>query len=223
MKILLCDDHVLLAEALESLLTASGHEVGVAQSAQKALRALEEQQPDVCVLDVSFPDGDGVEVLAHAAETAPSTKVLMLSANRDPELVRAALDLGACGYLCKDVGVLEVIRAVERVHAGEIVLDPQVVRALAQRPRAKVDDIDWLLSFLTAREREVLRRIILGQGTQEMAKDMLVSRSTARTHVQNVLRKMGVHSRLEAVAAVSRRRPEELSWSSPSRGLRHSQ
>ena len=147
MRILLCDDHVLLAEALESLLSAAGHQVSVVSSSEQALRALEEQQPDVCVLDIGLPDGDGIEVLAHASECSPSTQVLMLSASRDPELVRAAIDLGARGYLCKDVGVIEVIRAVERVRDGEVVLDPLVVKALAQRPRAQLDDIDWLLGL----------------------------------------------------------------------------
>jgi two-component system nitrate/nitrite response regulator NarL len=212
MKILLCDDHVLLAEALESLLRAAGHDVVVTRSPEDALRLLAEEQPDVCVLDVGFPDGDGIEVLSHAAESSPGTKVLMLSAARDPELVRTAIDLGACGYICKDVGVVEVIRAVERVREGEIILDPLVVRALTQRPRAKTDDIEWLIGFLTRREREVLRRIVIGQSTQEMAQDMKVSRSTARTHVQNVLQKLGVHSRLQAVAAVSRRQSADLAW-----------
>lgn len=212
MKILLCDDHVLLAEALESLLRAAGHEVVVTRSPEEALHLLADEKPDVCVLDVGFPDGDGIEVLSHAAECSPSTKVLMLSATRDPELVRTALDLGASGYICKDVGVLEVIRAVERAHEGEIILDPLVVRALTQRTRAKQDDIDWLIGFLTRREREVLRRIVIGQSTQEMAQDMHVSRSTARTHVQNVLQKLGVHSRLQAVAAVSRRQSADLAW-----------
>ena len=212
MKILLCDDHVLLAEALESLLRAEGHEVVVTRTPKDALRLLAEERPDVCVLDVGFPDGDGIEVLSHAAELSPTTKVLMLSAARDPELVRTAIDLGACGYICKDVGVVEVIRAVERVQHGEIILDPLVVRALTQRSRAKPDDIEWLIGFLTRREREVLRRIVIGQSTREMAQDMNVSKSTARTHVQNVLQKLGVHSRLQAVAAVSRRHSTDLAW-----------
>jgi two-component system nitrate/nitrite response regulator NarL len=212
MKILLCDDHVLLAEALESLLRAAGHEVVVTRSPQEALRMLVEERPDVCVLDVGFPEGDGIEVLSHAAELSPTTKVLMLSAARDPELVRTAIDLGACGYICKDVGVVEVIRAVERVQEGEIILDPLVVRALTQRSRVKPDDIEWLIGFLTRREREVLRRIVIGQSTREMAQDMHVSKSTARTHVQNVLQKLGVHSRLQAVAAVSRRHSADLAW-----------
>ena len=224
MKILLCDDHVLLAEAMESLLRAAGHQVLVTRRPDDALAVLGTERPDVCVLDLGFPDGDGIDVLSKVRETSPETKVLMLSATRDPDLVRTALDLGASGYMCKDVGVVEVIRAVERVQQGDIMLDPTVVKALAQRPRVKTDDIEWLLSFLTRREREVLRRIVLGQSTEEMARDMQVSRSTARTHVQNVLQKLGVHSRLQAVAAVSRRGSSDLSWiTAPSRDLRHTQ
>lgn len=211
MKILLCDDHVLLVEALDSLLRASGHEVLVTRSPQEALELLVAEQPDVCVLDVGFPDGDGIDVLSRAAESSPSTKVMMLSGTRDPELVRTSMDLGASGYLCKGVGVEEVLRAIERVKDGDIVLDPLVVQELTRRPRPRTDDIDWLIGFLTRREREVLRRIVIGQSTQEMARDMHVSRSTARTHVQNVLQKLGVHSRLQAVAAVSRRSPD-LAW-----------
>jgi two-component system nitrate/nitrite response regulator NarL len=205
-KILLCDDHVLLAEALETLLGAAGHEVYVTHTPDDALAALAEHQPDVCVLDIGFPDGDGLDALSRAADRSPETRVLMLSASRNADLVRSAIDLGARGYLCKDVGAAAIVRAVERLADGDVVLDPQVAQMLARRPRARPDDIEWLMGFLTGREREVLRRIILGQGTQEMADEMHVSRSTARTHVQNVLRKLGVHSRLEAVAAVSRRR-----------------
>lgn len=211
MKILLCDDHVLLAEALDSLLRLSGHEVVVASTPTRALALLAETGYDVAVLDIGFPDGNGLDLLSSAREVSPDTRVLMLSANRDPEVVRTAVDRGAAGYVCKDVGVVEVIRAVERVSHGELVLDPLVARALAQRPRIRREDIEWLVGFLTRREREVLRRIVTGQTTEEMAHDMRVSRSTARTHVQNVLQKLGVHSRLQAMAAVSRH-PRGLSW-----------
>lgn len=208
MKILLCDDHVLLVEALANLLASAGHEVLVSHSPDHALAILVEERPDVCVLDIGFPDGDGLDALSRVADRSSDTRVLMLSASRSPELVRSAIDLGARGYLCKDVGAAAIVRVVERLMEGDIVLDPQVAQMLARRPRARPDDIEWLMGFLTGREREVLRRIILGQGTQEMADEMHVSRSTARTHVQNVLRKLGVHSRLEAVAAVSRRPPD---------------
>lgn len=212
MKILLCDDHVLLAETLQTLLVSAGHEVLVTHHPDSALDLLAVERPDVCVLDIGFPDGDGLDALSRVADRSPDTRVLMLSASRNPDLVRSAIDLGARGYLCKDVGAAAIVRAVERLVDGDIVLDPEVAQVLARRPRARPDDIEWLMGFLTGREREVLRRIILGQGTQEMADEMHVSRSTARTHVQNVLRKLGVHSRLEAVAAVSRRRADGQSF-----------
>jgi two-component system nitrate/nitrite response regulator NarL len=209
MKILLCDDHVLLAEALEALLKIAGHEVLVTAQPQEAVAVAAEESPDVCVLDLGFPDGDGLDLLRAVRETVPAAKIVVLSGQREPDLVRAAIDLGARGYLCKDVGVVDVVRAVDQVLDGELVIDPLVAQSLTQRRRHRSDDIEWLISFLTQREREVLRRIVTGQSTEEMARDMAVTRSTARTHVQNVLQKLGVHSRLQAVAAVAGRQPVE--------------
>lgn len=205
MKILLCDDHLLLAEAMEALLKIAGHEVLVTELPEDAVTLAAEESPQVCVLDLGFPDGDGLDLLRTVRETVPEAKVVVLSGQRDPDLVRAAIELGARGYLCKDVGVVDVVRAVDQVLEGELVIDPLVAQSLTQRRRHRSDDVEWLISFLTQREREVLRRIVTGQSTEEMARDMAVTRSTARTHVQNVLQKLGVHSRLQAVAAVAGR------------------
>ena len=205
MKILLCDDHLLLAEALEALLKIAGHEVLVTAHPQEAVVLASDEAPDVCLLDLGFPDTDGLDLVRAVREASPDAKVVVLSAQRDPDLVRAAIDLGARGYLCKDVGVVEVVRAVDQVIDGEVVIDPLVAQSLTRRRRHRPDDIEWLMGFLTQREREVLRRIVTGQSTEEMARDMAVTRSTARTHVQNVLQKLGVHSRLQAVAAVAGR------------------
>ena len=212
MLIVLCDDHVLLVEALASLLRAAGHTVLTAGSPDRGTQLVTEHRPDVCVMDVGFPVGSGLEALAKIRKSSPSSRVLMLSAADDAETIATAVDLGAAGYVGKDVGVTDIIRAVERVHDGETVLGPKVARALARRSEVDPDDIHWLVAFLTRREREVLRRIVMGQGTTEMAKSMGISRSTARTHVQNVLQKLGVHSRLQAVAAVSRVQEPDPSW-----------
>lgn len=205
MKILLCDDHLLLAEALEALLKIAGHDVLVTGQPEEAEVLAASEAPDVCVLDLGFPDRDGLDLLRAVREACPEAKVIVLSGQRDPELVRAAIALGARAYLCKDVGVVEVVRAVDQVLDGELVVDPLVAQSLTRHRRHRPDDIEWLISFLTQREREVLRRIVTGQSTEEMARDMAVTRSTARTHVQNVLQKLGVHSRLQAVAAVADR------------------
>jgi len=221
MLILLCDDHVLLVEALASLLRAAGHTVHTARSPEEAASLAAETAPDVCVMDIGFPNGSGIDALAAVRERSPATRVLMLSAVEDHDTIAAAVDLGAAGYVCKDAGVTDIIRAVERVHDGETVLAPKVARALARRTETDPDDIQWLVAFLTRREREVLRRIVLGQSTVEMAKSMGISRSTARTHVQNVLQKLGVHSRLQAVAAVSRSQSDPSWITSRDSSLRH--
>jgi two-component system nitrate/nitrite response regulator NarL len=221
MLILLCDDHVLLVEALGSLLRAAGHAVQTARSPEEAVALATKSPPDVCVMDIGFPDGSGIDALARVRERSPETRVLMLSAVEEAETIAAAVDLGAAGYVCKDAGVTDIIRAVERVHDGETVLAPKVARALARRTETDPDDIQWLVAFLTRREREVLRRIVLGQSTVEMAKSMGISRSTARTHVQNVLQKLGVHSRLQAVAAVSRSQADPSWLTSYDSSLRH--
>ena len=221
MLILLCDDHILLVEALGSLLRAAGHTVQTARSPGEAVALAAKTPPEVCVMDVGFPDGNGIDGLARLRETSPETRVLMLTAVEDADTIATAVDLGAAGYVCKDAGVTDIIRAVERVHDGETVLAPKVARALARKTEADPDDIQWLLAFLTRREREVLRRIALGQSTVEMAKSMGISRSTARTHVQNVLQKLGVHSRLQAVAAVSRSHRDPSWITSYDASLRH--
>jgi len=212
MLIVLCDDHVLLVEALASLLRSAGHTVLTAGSPDMGAQLVAVHRPDVCVMDVGFPDGSGLEALGRIRECCPDTKVLMLSAADDADTIASAVDLGAAGYVGKDVGVTDIIRAVERVHDGETVLGPKVARTLARRTEVDPDDIHWLVAFLTKREREVLRRIVMGQSTVEMSQSMAISRSTARTHVQNVLQKLGVHSRLQAVAAVSRVNDPDPSW-----------
>ena len=212
MLIVLCDDHVLLVEALASLLRSAGHTVLTAGSPDVGAQLVAVHRPDVCVMDVGFPDGSGLEALGRIRECCPDSKVLMLSAADDADTIASAVDLGAAGYVGKDVGVTDIIRAVERVHDGETVLGPKVARTLARRTEVDPDDIHWLVAFLTKREREVLRRIVMGQSTVEMSRSMSISRSTARTHVQNVLQKLGVHSRLQAVAAVTRVNDSDPSW-----------
>ena len=155
MLIVLCDDHVLLVEALASLLRSAGHTVLTAGSPDLGAQLVAVHRPDVCVMDVGFPDGSGLEALGRIRECCPDSKVLMLSAADDADTIASAVDLGAAGYVGKDVGVTDIIRAVERVHDGETVLGPKVARTLARRTEVDPDDIHWLVAFLTKREREV--------------------------------------------------------------------
>lgn len=204
MKLVLCDDHALLLDALQPALARVGHSVlAVTMSPDSALEAVRTHRPDVLLLDVGFPKDSGLRVIADVVRTSPETKVVILSAGSDPEVVSAAIDAGAAGFIRKDHGIECVVRTLERVAAGEIVVDPDLLRAMvARRSAGETHDVRWLASFLTDREREVLARIGAGETTAEMAAAMGVARSTARTHVQSVLQKLGVHTRLQAATAI---------------------
>jgi two-component system nitrate/nitrite response regulator NarL len=202
----LCDDHRLLIEAFATALQSRGHEVvALATTPEDGYRAVMEHSPDVCILDLMFPRGSGLDAAARIMADCPECRILMLSAVADPALVHAALAAGAAGFVLKDASVEEIVRASERVAAGEVAVDRELLRA-AVRTRAEQADRppSQRLRLLTGREREALRRIALGESTKEIARAMGVSQSTARTHVQNVLTKLGVRSRLQAVALVAR-------------------
>ena len=201
MKLVLCDDHALLLDALQPALSRSGHEVlAVTITPQAAVEAVQRHRPDVLLLDICFPDDSGLRVVGAAIEASPATKVVILSASSDPDMASSAIEAGAVGFARKDRGLDGIIRTLDRVMAGETVIDADMLRAMVSRTRNRQDthDAHWLATFLTQREREVLARIGAGQTTDEMAAGMGVARSTARTHVQSVLQKLGVHSRLQA-------------------------
>jgi two-component system nitrate/nitrite response regulator NarL len=204
MRIVLCDDHRLLIEAFGTALGAAGHEVvALAANPEDGYRAALAHDPDVCVLDVMFPDGSGLDAAARIAADRPSCRVLMLSARADPVLVQAALAAGAAGFVLKDESIAGILRALDRVAAGHVAIEPGLLRA-AVRARPGAAPAGSRLGLLSGREREVLRGIVAGRSTKEIARDLGVSVSTAGTHVQNVLTKLGVHSRLQAVALVAR-------------------
>lgn len=203
MKLVLCDDHALLLDALPPALERKGHAIAaVVATPEAAVDAVREHQPDVLLLDAMFPGDTGLRIVTTVLQASPSTKVVFLSGSSDPDLVAAAVEAGAVGFVRKDRGLDGILRALERVMAGEIVIDSALLRAVVGRRQAAEHDVRWLAQFLTEREKEVLDRLVAGQSTQEIARGMGIARSTARTHVQNVLQKLGVHSRLEAATAM---------------------
>ena len=203
MRLLLCDDHLLLLEALAAALTARGHEiVGTVADPAAVAEAAERLAPDVCILDITFPTGDGIEAARELASRAPETKVLMLSATSDPTLVRAAFEVGALGFVQKDDSIEEIMTAVRRLEQGEVAIDPRLLRAVMREPRpaSPTDRRSGDAMQLTPRETQVLAHLVAGDSTAEIGRALGVASSTARTHVQNVLIKLGVHSRLQAAA-----------------------
>jgi two-component system nitrate/nitrite response regulator NarL len=194
-RVLLCDDHALFAEALGDVLIARGDDVEVTTTPDQAVALAQRSQPSVCVMDRSFPEGDvGVDAARRVLQVSPRTAVLMLTGSADAAAARAAIGAGVRGFLRKDEPLPHIVQALDQLAEGLLVVDPAVLRPEACRTSGP------LLSGLTAREQEVLERMVHGESGQAMATALDVSYSTMRTHVQNVLAKLGVHSQLEAAA-----------------------
>ena len=209
MRLVVCDDHRLLLDALSVALTDNGHSVvATALNPDEAVEAAREHQPDAFLLDVNFPHGNGLKAIGPIHDVSPNTKVVMLSGSISAGLVADALAEGAAGFVGKENPIGVVIEALEMAHQGYLAVDPLVLRD-ALRPRPRDNDPLWVLKFLTEREWEVLRCLVDGFSTDQMADQFGVHRSTARTHVQNLLIKLGVHSRLQAAALMTAHATEE--------------
>jgi two-component system, NarL family, nitrate/nitrite response regulator NarL len=209
MRLLLCDDHRMLVDALSIALTDNGHTVvATALDPDEAVEAAREHQPDVCLLDVNFPQGNGLSAIRRIREVSVDTKVVILSGSLSRGVVADAIAQGAAGFVGKEKPIGAIIEALELARQGQLAVDPLALQD-ALRPRSQDDDPLWVLKFVTEREWDVLRCIMDGLSTQEMADQLGVHRSTARTHVQNLLTKLGVHSRLQAAALMTAHASDE--------------
>ena len=202
MRLVLCDDNRILCEALASVLQARGHRVlAIATHASEGVAAVRAHKPDACLLDVRLPDGSGIDAAQLMHKHYPAAKIVMLSCLDDLSVVSEAKKAGAVGFLRKDQRVDAIVRGVEVAGAGGMAFDPATSRPQGRRMTGA--NRERCPGALTTRETEVLRRIVAGQGTRQMASEMGVTISTLRSYVKSVLAKLGVHSRLEAAAIAS--------------------
>lgn len=209
MRLVLGDDHRMFIEALAVALTRHGVTVAeLATSPEEVLSGVARHQPDICMLDVLFRAASGLDVLQVIRRCYPRVKIVVLSASSDPYLVSAAIEAGVAGFIRKDQRVADIAHALARVRAGERVLDADLLRSAVRRLRLPVaHSRNRLLETLTVREQEVLMRMMEGECTKQIARSLAVAQSTARTHVRNVLVKLGVHSQLEATTMVAHAGP----------------
>ena len=210
-SVVLGDDHVVFLDALSTVLSQQGHVVcGVARSAAEMVTLVSVHQPDACLIDHNAPEDEHAETIRQVLAACPGTSVIVLGANSGSEAVGRALDAGASGYLHQSRGVGALVSALERVLDGEIVID--VPDAAPLRRSAEPNLELRMASHLTSRERECLMMLVEGLDTAAMVDLLGVSRTTVRTHLQSVLTKLGVHSRLEAASFAVRHRLPDL-WS----------
>jgi two-component system, NarL family, nitrate/nitrite response regulator NarL len=197
-RVLLCDDHRLFVEPLSAVLIGRGHEVSVVTTLAGALEAVDAEEPDLCVMDLRLPDGNGLEGVAALRLRCPACRVVVLSGSVDRRDAEAAIAAGASGFLSKAQPMAAVIDALDRIGSGGR-LAPAPWSMPEQDAHRRVRE---LVASLTRREREVLHRLVEAADTVEIARALGVAPSTARTHLQNVLLKLGVHTRLQAVRLV---------------------
>lgn len=201
MRLIVCDDHRVFAEALATVLSGNGyHVVGVVSDPVKLLEMLRQGAADLCVLDLTFPDADGIEVAAQITALDPSVRIFVLTARTGAEVLRKAVSAGASGVASKERGIDEILTAIGRVAGGEIYCDDNLLRDALGLSGPAQAQAHFLASYVTPREHEVLTYLVAGMTTEAIGRRMGISKTTVRAHVQAILSKFGVHSRLEAVS-----------------------
>jgi len=197
-KVLIADDHAVVRSGLAAVLMVNDEFelVGEAGNGEEAVRLCERLRPNVVIMDMMMPVMDGVAATAIIREKYPETCVIALTSFKERELVEGALKAGAISYLLKNVTAEELISTIKGAVAGQSKLSPEATQALIQSIKEpKVVDYQ-----LTEREKEILALMVEGLGNNEISNRLVVSSSTTKFHVSNILSKLGVTSRTEAVA-----------------------
>lgn len=201
-RVMLVDDHAMVRRGLATFLRVFDdlELVGEAESGEAALQLCGQFLPDVILMDLMMPDMDGATATRLIRQRFPQVQVIALTSFKEQDVVQSALQAGAIGYLLKDVSADELARAIRAAHSGRATLAPEAVQALvnaANQPPAP----EW---YLTERERVVLALMVEGLNNTQIAKRLVVSPSTIKSHVSHILSKLGASSRSEAVALALR-------------------
>ncbi len=197
-RVMLVDDHTMVRQGLATFLKVFDdlELVGEAESGEDAIQLCTQIKPDVILMDMVLPLMDGTTVTRSIRKQFPQVQVIILTSFKDGELIKNALEAGAIGYLLKDISADELAQAIRAAHDGHTTLSSEVAQALVQNvTQPPVPGLD-----LTTREREVLALLVEGLNNSQIAQKLTVSPSTIKSHVSNILSKLGVASRTEAVA-----------------------
>jgi two-component system, NarL family, response regulator LiaR len=203
-RVLLVDDHAMVRRGLATFFMVFDdlELVGEAENGEMAVQLCGELQPDVVLMDMAMPGMDGISATRLIRRQSPKVQVLALTSYKEGDLIKNALEAGAIGYLLKDVSSDELVRAIRAAHAGRATLSPEAAQAMVQTanqpPPPGLD--------LTERERTVLGLMVEGLNNTQIAARLTVSPSTIKSHVSNILTKLGVSSRTEAVTLALRKK-----------------
>jgi two-component system, NarL family, response regulator DevR len=198
-RVFLLDDHEIVRQGLRALLESQpGFEVvGEAATAAEAMARIPPIRPDVAVLDVRLPDGDGVQVCREVRAGSPEIQCLMLTSFADDEALFEAIMAGAAGYVLKQIKGTDIVDAIRRVAADQSLLDPDATRRVLERIRNPPEADDRLAS-LTPQERRILDLITDGLTNRQIAEEMFLAEKTVKNYVSNLLAKLGMERRTQA-------------------------
>jgi len=197
-RVLLVDDHMVVRSGLSTVLSVFDDLklVGEAGDGEEAVRVCERLQPDVILMDLLMPKMDGVTAIKAIKTRWPQIQIIALTSFKEKEYVEGALKAGAKGYLLKDVSAEELVNAIRKAVAGQPSLSPEAAQVLMKN----VSEPALPFQEMTGREKEILALMVEGMSNNEIAERLIVSQSTVKFHVSNILSKLGVTGRTEAVA-----------------------
>jgi two-component system response regulator DevR len=202
-RILLVDDHEVVRLGLKSLLERHPQFeiIGEASSAREAIEQVANNHPDVVVMDIRLPGTSGIEACEEITSRFPETRVLMLTSYAEDEMLFSSIRAGASGYVLKQIGGEELVRALEAVARGEALLDPAVTQRVFQEVRRAVKEEEAsAFAHLSQQEKHVLLLVSEGKTNREIAKALFLGEGTVRNYVSSILSKLGVSNRAEAAA-----------------------
>ncbi len=215
-RILIADDHELFRRGLRMVLEDEDdiEVVGEAGDGKTAVQIVRDEAPDVVVMDVRMPVLSGIDAARQMKEENPSVKVLMLTISDDEDDLYQAIKAGANGYLLKEISIDEIGNAVRSVHGGQSLISPSMASKLlnefASMIKKEEEKAQVPTPRLTPREMEVLQHVAQGMNNREIAKALFISENTVKNHVRNILEKLHLHSRMEAVVYAVREKLLEI-------------
>jgi len=203
-RVAIVDDHQILADALKMMFEFEDNFdcVGSADSLATGQALIESTHPDVLLLDVALDDGDGLDLIPKLRQAGLETRVIVLTGKPDESILLRAVELGVEGFITKGSSLAELLASIEKVAQGEIVMPSELLVRLLKRlgrERTLFERNEQLLERLTPREHEILVHLARGKSGDEIAVELNITPLTVRTHIRNLMAKLGAHSRLEAV------------------------
>jgi len=205
-RIIIADDHAIVRAGLKQFLAAEKDMVvtGEAADGMETLACVRKAECDVVLLDIRLGESSGIDLCRQIKAASPATRVLILTSYVDDQLILSALEAGADGYLLKESDTKRLVNAINEVHRGEAVFDPEVTRQMASHNDETSDNPAQLIAGLSLQERRLLAEVAKGKTDKEAAAELGLTAKTARNYLDRIFTKLGVHTRTEAATAYIR-------------------